>query len=263
MILGAGMATKLMTDYFLDKCKYHVIMLRNSILSIVLVLLINCSLIAQSQYKVTLFRATPGYLSNLIGALKTRAKDYVLYAGKKPYIIRHSQGDHWDLMVIEYINSYLVYYEHDEALSEVFSPDYGSAFYNMIAHHENWFVHGPPYAEVAQLFKENNFFHVEMFIALPGKQKELLEERKMENIFLAELVRPENLIFMADQGSNWDLFTLGGYRDLKHFAESSDIPEEDEEIAAQAAGFKGVKDISFYLRSLIALHHDTLASKVE
>jgi hypothetical protein len=33
--------------------------------------------------------------------------------------------------------------------------------------------------------------------------------------------------------------------------------------AAKAAGFKGRSDLSFYLRSLISGHHDTLAVKVD
>ena len=39
--------------------------------------------------------------------------------------------------------------------------------------------------------------------------------------------------------------------------------ETEEEAAAIAAGFKERADISFYLRSLISGHHDTLAVKVE
>ena len=39
--------------------------------------------------------------------------------------------------------------------------------------------------------------------------------------------------------------------------------DEEKEMAARDAGFDGVADISFYLRSLISGHHDTLAVKVE
>ncbi|MFQ5571000.1 MAG: hypothetical protein ACE5G0_15075, partial [Rhodothermales bacterium] len=58
------------------------------------------------------------------------------------------------------------------------------------------------------------------------------------------------------------VFTLGFYRDIKHFAESADIPLEQEEAAARAAGFDSVYAISPYLRSLIQRHHDTLAVAV-
>ena len=72
-----------------------------------------------------------------------------------------------------------------------------------------------------------------------------------------------NLIFTVNQGAHWDSFTLGGYRNIKHFAESADIPLKVEENAAIKAGFKGVKYISPYLRSLITMHHDTLGGKLE
>jgi hypothetical protein len=39
--------------------------------------------------------------------------------------------------------------------------------------------------------------------------------------------RPETQVFVRDQGAGWDLFTVGFYRDLKHYAESADIPEKD------------------------------------
>ena len=51
-------------------------------------------------------------------------------------------------------------------------------------------------------------------------------------------------------------------RDLKHFAESADIPEEKEEEAARHAGFEAANRIGTYLRTLIHQHHDTLAVAV-
>ncbi|MEK6405939.1 MAG: hypothetical protein AABN34_03135 [Acidobacteriota bacterium] len=64
-------------------------------------------------------------------------------------------------------------------------------------------------------------------------------------------------------GSNPDLFTLGFYRNLKHYAESADIPEKDQESAAKSAGFEASNRIGAYLRTLIAAHHDTLAVAVK
>jgi len=84
----------------------------------------------------------------------------------------------------------------------------------------------------------------------------------MENIYLKELARPQNLIFKRDMGAKWDIFTIGFYRDLKHFAESVDISEEKKAIAAKNAGFGDVNQISPYLRSLIMEHHDTLAVEI-
>jgi len=217
---------------------------------------------AQTLYKVTLYRAAPGNLLDLIENLQIRSGIYVDNGGDKPYIIRHSQGDQWDLMVYEHIANYKVYFTEHEKLNNIFTPSHGDDFYKQVSFHETIYADGPGYATLAQLFEKSNFFHVEMFVALAGKQNELLSQRKMENVYLQEIGREVNLIFTINQGAHWDCFTLGGYRDIKHFAESADIPEEIEEKAAIKAGFKGVNHISPYLRSLIDMHHDTLGGKL-
>lgn len=233
-----------------------------SVSIILSVVFLSQSVICQSLYKVSLFRAAPGELLALIEDVKERVKDYEPKSGDIPFIVRHSQGDQWDLMVYEHIDNYKSYFENID-LNKIFTPGYGDDFYNLISFHETIYSSGPEYSVVEKLFTENNFFHIEMFVALPGKQTELLKQREMENVYLKEIKRPENLIFTVAQGPHWDCFTLGGYRDIKHFAESADIPLETEEKAALKAGFKGVMDISPYLRSLIDRHHDTLARKVE
>jgi len=230
----------------------------------IVILLASQALNAQTLYKVTLYRAAPGELLPLIENLKERVNNYELLGGNKPYIVRHSQGDQWDFMVYEHISDYKFYYSREGNFNRIFTPHYSDVeFYKLVSFHETIYSEGPDYKLVAQLFENNSFFHVEMFVALPGKQGELIKQREMENVYLKEIGRGENLIFTVDQGGYWDSFTLGGYRDIKHFAESADIPLGVEEKAAIKAGFKGVNYISPYLRSLIAMHHDTLGGKVE
>lgn len=225
--------------------------------------LTTLQLSAQTLYKVSLFRAAPGQLLPLIENMQERVQDYKKSGGDTPFIVRHSQGDQWDLMVYENIDNYQLYYGKNKSLNSIFTPHHGDDFYSLVSFHETIYTEGPDYKTVAELFDKNNFFHVEMFVALPGMQKELLAQRKMENVYLQEIGRGVNLIFTVNQGAHWDCFTLGGYRDIKHFAESADIPLEVEEKAAIKAGFKGVNNISPYLRSLISMHHDTLGGKLE
>jgi hypothetical protein len=132
-----------------------------------------------------------------------------------------------------------------------------------IAWQEDVFVFGPPLAQVRSELAPAGFFHVEMFEALAGKRGELYRQRQMENDYSKRLNLPENLIFVRDCGAPWDLFTIGAYRDLKHYAESADVPAAKQEEAARAAGFDGAKAIGPYLRTLIALHHDTLAVAIQ
>src|SRR5207244_13113619 len=106
-------------------------------------------------------------------------------------------------------------------------------------------------------FSKASFFHLEIFQSLAGKQADLYKEREMENAYQRTLKRPVNFIFVRDQGAAWDLFTLGLYRDIKHYAESADIPEKDQEAAAKAAGFESSNHICQYMSSHINKHHDT------
>ena len=84
----------------------------------------------------------------------------------------------------------------------------------------------------------------------------------MENGYLATLGRPTNAIFVREGGASWDLFTIGAYRNWKHYAERDDIAKEKALAAAKMAGFENDDSIGPYLRSLILDHHDTLTTPV-
>ena len=205
-------------------------------------------------YKITLLRAAPGHLLDVIDAYKARIRVYDAAGDPRPMMVRHSQGDHWDLMVIEPV----------ESLQSAMTPQqFAEELQRIVAWKEETFFTGGALEEFRRLFDGANYFHVEMFIALPGKGQELYRERVMENEYLRRIGRPQNLIFAKVLGGSWDSFTLGFYRDLKHFAEGVDTPAELQQEAAVAAGFEGADKIGTYLRELIARHNDTLAGKVD
>ncbi len=240
--------------------------MRFSLLLIILVLFAASTRASAPAYlyKTKLVQAAPGRLLDLIELYKSSLTEYRRAGDEQPLMMRHSQGDRWDLLLLIPMKSYADYYspervsKRNEPLKE--SQDKLDA---LIAWQEDVFVYGPPLAETQKAFASSAFFHVEMFDALAGKQDELFKEREMENAYLKSLKRPENLIFVRDQGAAWDLFTIGAYRDLKHFAESAGIPETDQDAAAKAAGFEAANRIGPYLRTLISLHHDTLAVSVK
>jgi hypothetical protein len=205
-------------------------------------------------YRAQFVQAAPGRLVDLIDLVKSRKSDV-------PFVMRHSQGDRWDLLLLMPMGSYADFYSPERVAKRR-----GAAAENwkdLVAWREDLFVLGPPLENVRQAFSGAGFFHLEIFQALPGRQADLLNERKMENAYQKELKRPENLIFVRDSGAAWDLFTIGFYRDLKHYAESADITEADQEAAAKAAGFEGASRIGAYLRRFISQHHDTLAVPVK
>jgi hypothetical protein len=176
--------------------------------------------------------------------------------------MRHSQGDHWDLMVLFPVGSYAEYYQPARIAKRQQAQQTAkldSKFKEQIAWQEDLFAYGPPLADLRKAFADGAFFHVEMFVALPGKFAELYKEREMENAYSKALKQPENFIFVRDQGAAWDIFTIGVFRDLKHYAESADALPKDQETAAKAAGFEAPSQIGPYLRRFIREHHDTLA----
>ena len=212
-------------------------------------------------YKASLVQAAPGKLLEVVELYKSLRS--IESPDEPPLWMRHSQGDRWDLLLLYPVGSYADYYASDRVAKRVkaerAAESVAAKLRDSIAWQEDVFVFGPPLAELRGRAAGSAFFHVEMFHALPGRRADLFREREMENGYLKALSRPQNLIFVRDQGASWDLFTIGFYRDLKHYAESADIPEAAQEAAARSAGFEGASRIGPYLRTLISSHHDTLA----
>jgi hypothetical protein len=222
-------------------------------------------------YKTTFIRAAPGKLLDLIDLLKDRMIFHDASGDKRPFWWRHTQGDQWDLMMLYPLEGYTEYYSKErierrnraEASSLVSQKEFKKRFQEDVSWYEDIFVLGPPLEIVENVFKDTSFYHCEIFIALPGKHAELFKEREMENAYLHNLGRPQNLIFTRDQGAAWDLFTLGCYKDMKQWAASSDIPKERRKEAAIKAGFEGPDMIGPYMRTLILMHRDTIGVAIK
>ncbi|HEY7404803.1 MAG TPA: hypothetical protein VIB39_14865 [Candidatus Angelobacter sp.] len=239
---------------------------------VLVVLLLGCSTApafavnTSYLYRVNLVQAAPGKLVELIDLYKARAAEMKEAGDEAPLWMRHSQGDHWDLMVLYPMGSYAEYYQ-SERIAKRARADQTAKLEDKIKENIAWqedlFAYGPPLADVRKAFDGGGFFHIEMFVALPGKFTDLYKEREMENAYAKAIKEPENLIFVRDQGAAWDIFTVGVFRDLKHYAESADVPAKDQEAAAKAAGFDSPSQIGPYLRRYIREHHDTLAVAVK
>lgn len=234
------------------------------------ILILSLTTLATAQdfvYHTITMRAAPGKLLELIELIRDDIRKFNKYGINKPVLMRHSQGDHWDLMMIIPVGETLDGYFTKDAIkarsqSNTISQPYASDFYDFISHMEEVYALGPKFDDFQQGFQRFDYYHVEMFVALAGKRRELIEQREMENEYLRRLDRRENFIFTKVTGSEVDIFTIGLYRDLQHFAESSNVSPEDEEKAAKKAGFEGASFIGSYLRELILEHHDTLAGAV-
>jgi hypothetical protein len=222
-------------------------------------------------YKTTFVRAAPGRLLDLIALTKNRMAVDDAAGDERPLWWRHTQGDQWDLMLLVPMESYTAYYAEDRlarrAKAAEASPLPQREFQKRLDACSSWrediFVLGPPLEAVKKAFAGSAYYHIEIMISLPGKQEELFKEREMENAYQAGTGRPENLIFVRDQGAVWDIFTLGCYRDLKHWAEGGEASKEEREEAARRAGFKSPDAIGPYLRTLIDMHRDTMGVAIK
>ncbi len=222
-------------------------------------------------YKTTFVRAAPGKLLDLIALYKEGMGVAEASGDERPLWWRHTNGDQWDLMIFTPMGSYAEYYSarriakrrkaaEAAALSD---EDFRKKLSVCSSWREDIFVMGPPVETMRKAFDGATYFHVEIFVALPGKHEELLREREMEGAYQAGIGRPVPLIFVRDQGAAWDMFTLGCYKDLKAWAGSADISQDAKEAAARAAGFKSADEIGPYLRTLIELHRDTMGVAIK
>ena len=222
-------------------------------------------------YKTTFVRAAPGKLLDLITLYKDRLPVIGASGDARPFWWRHTQGDQWDLMILTPMGSYTDYYakarlakrDRAAAAAGLSWPDFARKLDTCVSWKEDVFVYGPPLDFVQKQFEGMGYFHIEIMIALPGKQADLYREREMEDIYGTAQGRPYNMIFVRDQGAPWDIYTLGCYRDLQHWAQPSPLTKDQREDAAKKAGFESADAIGPYMRSLIDMHRDTMGVAIK
>jgi hypothetical protein len=64
-------------------------------------------------YRFSMLQAAPGRLVDLIDAVRRQAPAVAAAGDELPFIVRHSQGDHWDLIVISPMGSFASFYAPD------------------------------------------------------------------------------------------------------------------------------------------------------
>lgn len=216
-------------------------------------------------YNVTLLRAAPGHFADLVSTLEESIQLIADAGDESPLWIQHSQGDHWDFMLIYPMENVATYHQSRkvDARTLAWQTPNGQAITRQLdaytSYKEEWFAQSIALDELKGRFEETGLFHIEMFAGLPGKRTELLAQRRMENRYYAHLSRPQNVIFTRVAGSNWDAMTIGFRKDLQAFAAGGvRYTNAQQDEAAKVAGFDGVDAIGPYLRSLLSYHNDTL-----
>lgn len=224
----------------------------------------------QVLYRLQLLQAAPGRLVELIDVVKRHAALAATGGEETPVIMRHSQGDHWDLAVLWPMGEWTAYYGPPRvAKREAAARATGRAGADvereldaLVSWHEDLYLRGPSVDALRAHVKDAGLMHYEMMQALPGRREALIEERRMENAFNRNRGRGETLIFVREAGAAWDVVTLGVYRNWTQYAESDLIPREVSEEAARKAGFSGADGVGPYMRTLISTHRDTLGPQI-
>ena len=221
-------------------------------------------------YRALFLRAAPGKLLDLVELYRARLPLYRAAGVPEPVLARHSQGDHWDLLLLEPVGSLHDHYaparaarwREAEAAIAYDAAAFEAARERLEAWREELFVAGPDPATVQARQTGAGFYHLEVFLALAGERDALRRQREMENDYLRRVGRPDNLVFTRLGGAPWDLFTLGFYRDLQDFATPAAVSDAEDDAAARAAGFEGSHTIGSYLRTFLQRHHDTLLNRI-
>jgi hypothetical protein len=215
-------------------------------------------------YKTTFLRAAPGKLLELIALLKGRMAVLDAAGDERPLWWRHTQGDQWDLMLLLPMGSYAEYYAPARVARRAAAADgFQEKLDACVSWKEDLFVMGPGLDAVQAAFAGAAYYHIEIMAALPGKQADLYKERRGESEYQVATGRPALMIFVRDQGAAWDIYTLGCYRDLAHWAESSKLSKEEKDAAARRAGFSSADGIGPYMRTLIDMHRDTMGVAIK
>src|ERR1700730_16105159 len=158
-------------------------------------------------YRATLFQAAPGRLLEVVDLVKSGWPGMDGGGDEAPLVMRHSQGDRWDLLLLFPMENFAAFYSPNRVERRQRARETAHAQLERLAEATAWqedvFVFGPPLARIREIGKAG-FFHVEMFEALPGKARELYRQRLMKNAYSAALDLPENLIFVRDCGAPWD-----------------------------------------------------------
>jgi len=224
-----------------------------------------------SLYRAEFLQAAPGRLMELIDAVRNALPAYAQAGEERPFIIRHSQGDRWDLMVLVPMGGDAsAYFAAPRVARREAAGLSGAArdarMRELVAWREDVYVRGPSVAELRREFDASGLAHIEIFQALAGHYDELRKERLMEAAFNEHVGRTRLLLFERDTalgGAGWDMFTIDLYRDLRHYAEVSSFSAEVGDAAARKAGFEGTAAIGPTLRQHISLHHDTIGTVVK
>jgi len=210
------------------------------------------------DYTITQYRAAPGNFPALLELVK--GTDWNTIGDGAPIMMRHSQGNHWDLMLLSKSNTEC---SAKPKCAEA-KGNFDTKARNLVDFERRFTATSETsWGQIRESNKTTGLYHIEMFNAAAGKHDALRRQRRIENDYLVKTGQVKNVVFDVIMGTDIDIFTVGFHKNLTVFAQQGPSSAEAAEKAAVEAGFKDRADISFHLRELIVGHHDTLAVPVK
>ncbi|MDX1579978.1 MAG: serine hydrolase, partial [Gemmatimonadota bacterium] len=146
-------------------------------------------------YRVEMLRAAPGAFEELMQVIEESRSLHAEAGDPAPFWMRHSQGDQWDFMLLHPVGTRADYHSEERSARRAQAWDWPAGLRlrarreAATAYREDWFARGVPPEELRRRFDGMDFYHIEMFVGLPGERDALVEQRRMENRYYAHLDR--------------------------------------------------------------------------
>ena len=203
---------------------------------------------ALELYHIHISKAAPGKLPQLIDAYKSGPAPEASEPQVTPIILRHRDGDEWDLITITPLGK-------QTTLTAAAPPQAVLDYYDRLAPLSDWhndtFVIGPAWAVVQKALvvaKGEPVYVVSDYRAMPGHRPQLrgVLERNAQD------TPGRNVLFVHAEGAAWNFLNITRY---DSWAEVGAPPP-------QPAAGTPAPDQGLAIRDHMAVHHDTIATFV-
>jgi hypothetical protein len=199
---------------------------------------------AQELYHLHFVKAAPGKLADLIAVYQNAP---VPAGEQKPVILRHREGDDWDLLVVT------PYGKADHTISAAAPSADVMALYAKVRasaeRHTDSFAAGPAWSEAQKAFAGDGIYVVGVYRSANGHRDQLVETLKK---IAASGPAGRTLSLRHVEGGPFDIIQITRY----------DSWNDIDAPPAQNSGFASPQAASLELRQHMAEHHDTICQRV-
>jgi hypothetical protein len=203
---------------------------------------------ALELYHIHFSKAAPGKLTQLIDSYKNGPAPAADEPQVSPIILRHRDGDEWDLITITPLGK-------QTKITADAPPQAVLDYYQRVGPLTDWhndtFVVGPSWAVVQKALivaKGEPVYVVTDYRSLPGHRPQLRQVLERN----AQDTPGRNVLFTHVEGAAWN------FLDITRFDSWAEVGAPPPQPAAGAAP----QDQGLAIRDHVAVHHDTIATYV-